>query len=613
MNKIMLTLALSAVAVAGCGDRGAEPQAGGAGPSDKEALASDNRAQRTDARALRALADDVWARILENNIYLRLSEGLPIEKFEDFSLEQFHADKAAAAQFLARLQAIDPGALNADDLITWEILDFELRDDGATDDDYWLIFNITAYQAPYQIRFAQQALAAQAIDDRAAADHYLHLVLELADMIDQFGAKVEQQAERGIYLPRPALPSTRASWQGMRVEIPDAISVAEERLEYLTETQRTDFQLALQGLLEGRVIGGLDRLLAMIGEDYEAAAPEAVGLAQYPGGVEVYQRRIRRETTLELSVEEIHRRGHDAVSDIASRMQSLREQLGFEGSAREFLDAIRTEPRFIADNPQEVEERFEMYIDRIEPLLDEYFTYRPKASYGVRRLPPTAEAGMTYGYYSSPTEDQPVGYYNYSASNLSERSLVWAGPLIYHELLPGHHFHMATQQENDSLQPFRKNYSATAFTEGWAEYASSLGIEMGLYETPYELYGRYMLEMFLATRLVVDTGMNALGWTLQDAREYMAEHVVQSEAEIATETLRYSTSIPAQALAYRLGYEKIWALRRMAEEVLGQAFDIREFHRVVLADGSKPLGVLESKIQRMIDAHQGESAARARQ
>ena len=178
--------------------------------------------------------------------------------------------------------------------------------------------------------------------------------------------------------------------------------------------------------------------------------------------------------------------------------------------------------------------------------------------------------------------------------------MIWAGSLIYHELLPGHHFHLATQNENKILQDYRRKYTSGAFTEGYAEYAASLGIEMGMYEDPYELYGRYLAEIFLASRLAVDTGLNALGWSLQEARDYMAKYVVQSKEEIASETLRYSTSIPAQALNYRLGYEKHWELRRRAEAALGEQFDIREYHDIVLSDGSKPLVVLELKVDRWI-------------
>lgn len=549
---------------------------------------------------LRDLADEIWADTLENSTYLRLQEGLPIEKFEDLTLENHHENLAKAAAWQKTLSLIDSTALSGDDLITYEILDFELAPAGVNDDDYWLQFDITAYVGPYLFRFTQQALAIHRFPDAAAADHYLNLANEYADMIDQLVVKTEGQVERGVYLPKPALESTRATWAGIRETAPQQLSVSEGRLAALTGEERQAFSAALDRIIQDRVLTGFDHLLARIGADYEVQAPDEVGLHQYRGGSEVYLRRIRRNTTLELSPEQIHKRGKKAVSEISARMQAIRDNLGFEGGAQEFNDQIRKDPRFLAESPQEVEDRFMEYIKRIEPKLDVYFRSQPKAAYGVRRLPPAAEAGMTYGFYSQPTADDPVGYYNYNASDLPNRSLVWAGSLIYHELLPGHHFHLATQGENEALLDYRKKYSVGAFTEGWAEYAASLGIQMGVYETPEELYGRYIGEIFLASRLVVDTGMNALGWSLQDARDYMHQYVIQSDSEIASETLRYSTSIPAQALAYRLGYEKMWELRHRAEEALGNAFDIRDYHEVVLADGAKPLAVLEAKVDRYI-------------
>jgi len=581
-----------------CGQKSDEPKS----ESRIESSASSNQVslQEQSTAALRALADDVWARQLEISTYLRLIEGLPIEKFEDLTLEQFHENQAADAQFRSRLAQIDGSTLSGDDLITYEILKFELKDDGASDDDFWLIFDVTAYIAPYHFQFAKQALAALEIKDQAGADHYLLLVGELADIIDQLVIKIEGQVERGIYLPKPALPAVRSTWQGLQAALPAALQVADERLVSLSEEERNTFRSSLASVIESRVSGGFDRLLAAIGPNYEAKAPQEVGLSQYPGGRELYERRVRRETTLALTAEEIHERGKQAVADISARMEALRVQLEFEGTARDFYETIKSDPQFTAGSAEEVGERFMEYIGRIEPKLNDYFKYQPRAAYGVRRLPLASEAGMTYGYYNPPTVADPVGYYNYNASNLPERNMIWAGSLIYHELLPGHHFHMATQSENEALQDFRKKYSVAAYTEGWAEYSGSLAIEMGMYETAWELYGRYIAEMFLASRLVVDTGMNALGWSLQDARAYMREYVIQSDAEIASETLRYSTSIPAQALAYRLGYEKHWELRRRTEAELGENFDIREYHNVVLSDGAKPLGVLEAKVERYI-------------
>ena len=409
--------------------------------------------------------------------------------------------------------------------------------------------------------------------NEAEADNYLKLASELANMVDQLNAKVAGQIERGIFLPKPALSAVRATWEGIQVAIPGDVRLAKERLESLPDDERAVFGVKLEKIIADRIVAGLVELIAPIGEDYEARALETVGLGQYPGGAEVYARAIETQTTLGLTPQQIHYRGIEAVDEIAERMAQVRTQLEFDGSARDFIDEVAFDPRFIADSPDEVESIFQEHIRRIEPKLDAYFKTQPEAGYGVRRLPPAAEPGMTYGYYNPPTAADPIGYYNYNGSNLETKSLLWSGHLIYHELLPGHHFHIATQGENKALHDYRQKYSVSAYTEGWAEYASSLGIEMGMYESPYDLYGRYLGEIFLASRLVVDTGMNALGWSLEEAREYMAKYVVQSEQEIASETLRYATSIPAQALAYRLGYEKHWELRKRAEEKLGGDFD----------------------------------------
>lgn len=596
--RFLAIVALMCLGLAACDPQDKAPAT--ATPAAVVAETPTETAGQQASMALRQLADEVWNTSVENSTYLRLQEGLPIHEFEDLTLEQYHRDQARAVDFRQQLATIDSSELSGDDLVTYEILALQFEDNGANDDDFWLSFDITAYQAPYYIQFAKQALGAQQLTDEAAVANYLKLVGELGDMLDHLKLKVDGQAERGIFLPRPALPSTRATWQGMGSVVPAELVPADARLSALSAEQQAAFRAELNALIASRIVGGFERLVAALGDDYEAQAPETVGLSQYPGGLEVYKRRIRTETTLDLTPEEIHDRGLDAVADISARMAAIRNELGFEGTSEEFLAKIQQDPAYIAASPEEVEDRFMMYIHRIEPKLDSYFKYQPKAAYGVRRLPLAAEAGMTYGYYNPPSPDDPTGYYNYNASDLPNRSLVWAGSLIYHELLPGHHFHIATQDENTALQDFRRKYSVAAFTEGWAEYAASLAIEMGMYESPMELYGRYVGEMFLASRLVVDTGMNALGWSLQDARDYLRQYVIQADSEIASETLRYSTSIPAQALAYRLGYEKHWEIRRKAEAALGDRFDIREYHNVVLSDGAKPLPVLEAKVDRWI-------------
>jgi uncharacterized protein (DUF885 family) len=224
----------------------------------------------------------------------------------------------------------------------------------------------------------------------------------------------------------------------------------------------------------------------------------------------------------------------------------------------------------------------------------------PKAPYGVKRLDPTLEGAVTFGYYQTPIPSDPKGYYYYNGSNLNQRSLIWAGSLIYHELVPGHHFQICLQEENHSLPEFRRESFATAYVEGWAEYSSTLAGEMGMYRDDYEKYGRLAAKAFLTSRLVVDTGMNLLGWPRARAIEYMKENLLLSEAEIHTETLRYSADMPGQALAYMMGANKIFELREKARAELKDAFDIRKFHHAVLSSGSMPMAVLEKHIDRHI-------------
>jgi uncharacterized protein (DUF885 family) len=237
---------------------------------------------------------------------------------------------------------------------------------------------------------------------------------------------------------------------------------------------------------------------------------------------------------------------------------------------------------------------------RIEPKLAEWFGTRPKAPYGVRRLSPALEPVMTYGFYQRPTPQEPGGYYMFNGSKLEERSMLNAAALSYHELVPGHHFQVALTQENPRLSAFRKNAAYTAFLEGWGEYASDLAGDMGMYTDPYDRAGRLSMDLFLSTRLVVDTGMNALGWSRDRAMDYMRAHTFESETQIRTETLRYSADMPGQALAYKMGSRTIRELRERMRQRLGARFDVRRFHETVLMHGSMPLGVLERHVERLL-------------
>ncbi len=568
------------------------------------AAAQTQAAATANDAALRALADSIYQNTLETEFTSRVWARLPVDKFSDFSMRPVRENQVKRQRWAASLAAIDPATLNGVDGTTYRILQFELADDGVAETKYWLSFDLTSYLAPATFNAAQQVLAAHPLATADDAHHYRTLVDAYATMLDSLIAKVADQTARGIYLPRPALPVVRSTWQGIAATT-GALKPADTRLSGLSPEARTTLLREIDAVAATRLTPGFAKLAAMIGEDYAAKAPETVGIGQYPGGKDVYRALVRENTTLPLTPEQLQQRGLAAVADVEARMKAIRVKLGFTGTGREFYDRISKDPRFLAKTPADIEATYDRYIRAIEPKVPSYFRTLPKAPYGVERLPPAIEAGQTFGYYGPPSAAEPRGLYHYNASNIEKRSLINAGTLIYHELIPGHHFHIATQDENPALSPFRRQYLAGAFTEGWGEYAASLPIEMGLYDTPEALYGRYINESFLAARLVVDSGMNYFGWSLEKARAYMHEATSLSDVEIASETLRYSTSLPAQALAYRIGYEKFWELRHRAEKALGAKFDIRDFHDVVLGNGARPMTVVETDVDAYIAAKKG--------
>jgi uncharacterized protein (DUF885 family) len=370
-----------------------------------------------------------------------------------------------------------------------------------------------------------------------------------------------------------------------------ALAVSADRLAGFDAAAVAEFQAAARRIIGEEIDPALARLADELAGNYRRLAPDRIGVGQYPGGDGAYRVMVHVQTGFDLTPEEIHRRGEAEVERLSRRMAEVRRQLGFQGTAREFHQRLRHDPRFLARTPDEVAERLMAPVRRIEPKIPAWFLKVPKAPYGVEALP-AAQGGMTFGYYQVPTPAQPRGRYLFNAGQLDQRPLVWAAALIYHELVPGHHFQLALQAENADLPPFRHYLAHTAFVEGWGEYASHLGEEMGLYDDPYSLYGRLAMDTFLSTRLVVDTGLNALGWTRQQANEYMQERLLQSDGEIDSEVLRYAIAMPAQALAYKLGASHIEDLRRHAEAALGARFDVRRFHEAVLGSGSLPPTVL---------------------
>jgi uncharacterized protein (DUF885 family) len=548
------------------------------------------------ARSVQEVGDAYLEHLKQESPFLRLKFGLPVEKLPEVSLEDEQRQAAFAAGLLARLDGANPAELDHEQALSLEVLRRQLRGQSEAPRLYWLGFPVTPYASP--IGMVNRVFATFALPDAAAAERYLTLARQLPAFYAGLRAKLEGQAARGVRIPRDELDVAVAF---LRAQVADSAkspyAVAAERLSGLPPADATAFRARLSGLIEDGVNPNVRGLADWLEGDYRKEAPEAVGLAQYPGGREAYAWLVKWHTTLEVAPEEVHRIGQERVAAIEAEMARLRDTLGFKGDKAAFKRQLKSDPRFFPATPEEIGERLLSHVRRIEPSIDAFFLRRPKAPYGVKRLDPQLEGGQTFGYYNPPTAAEPAGYYYFNGSNLPDRSLLNAAGLIYHELLPGHHFQISLAYENEAIPAFRRETFDTAYTEGWGEYASELAGEMGMYQDPYDRYGRLAMEMFITTRLVVDTGMNALGWSRAQAVAFMREHLMETDTQIHTESLRYSCDIPGQALAYKMGAIRIGELRETARAALGERFDIRRFHDAVLGSGSLPMGTLERHIE----------------
>ncbi len=548
-----------------------------------------------DSALLREVGESFHRHEIEKWLFLQLKYGDEVERLPELSETAARESGELAGRLLARLGEVRPDRLSREERIALGGLRWDLSMSVEEAEYYWLQFPVT----PRQLRSLsiRPLFEDFVFDDADDAGRYLRLVAQLPVWIDALRSKLAGQAQRGIRLPVAGIDLSLPVWQAFD----RFLVVTPERLAALSDDEAAALRGELEATLAEEVRPALERLIGYLDGEYRDAAPTAVGLSQYPGGTEYYRHRIRFTTTLDMDPEEIHRIGLRRVAEVHEEMSEVRRSLGFEGSREDFHHALETDPRFFAETPEQVEQVLRSYVEKIEPRIDEYFRRRPRTPYEIRRLDPSLEGSMTYGFYWWPTPEHPVGTYYYNGSKLDERSLLGAESLIYHELVPGHHFQVSLQDENDTIPPYRHESLYMAFGEGWANYAALLGCEMGLYEDPYSLYGRLAGEAKFAVRLVVDTGMNHLGWTREEASRYMRENTLESNAQIASETLRYTVDAPAQALAYELGTLKFLELRRRAEEALGDRFDIRELHAAFLEHGNMPLAVLEEHVDDFIE------------
>ena len=375
-------------------------------------------------------------------------------------------------------------------------------------------------------------------------------------------------------------------------KFPTAFSDADR--ERLTEAGR-------QAIAKG-VVPGYQNFLTFMEKEYVPAARGSIGASAMPRGRAFYRHRVRRFTTLNLTPEEVHKTGLSEVKRIRGEMDAIINKVGFDGDFAEFVEYLRGEESFYADTPEQLMKETSYILKKMDGRLPRLFNRLPRTPYGLRQVPEYIASRTSSAYYMPPTGDGArAGFFFINTYDLASRPLYGLEALALHEAVPGHHLQIALQQEMVDMPKFRRFAGFTAFIEGWGLYAERLGLEVGFYEDPYSDFGRLTYEMWRACRLVVDTGIHYFGWTRAQAIRFMADNSALAMHNIRAEVDRY-ISWPGQALAYKTGELKIRQLRKMAERRLGDRFDVREFHDVVLRGGAVPLTVLERNVKEYVES-----------
>jgi len=363
------------------------------------------------------------------------------------------------------------------------------------------------------------------------------------------------------------------------------------------EVDRIRLVAAAKQVYSDRVAPSLRRLHEYLVSTYLPACREAPGASALPDGAALYSYLVRWETTTELTPKEIHEIGLAEVRRLRGAMEALMSKTGFVGGFSEFLEFLRSDDRFFYSSEEALVDGYRIIAKKIDPALARLFGKLPRLPYGVSPVPAFRARSSPTAYYmpGAPATGRP-GTFFANSCELHARPRWEMEGLTLHEAVPGHHLQLALAQEIEDLPEFRRFTGPTAFVEGWGLYAESLGEELGLYRDPYSKMGEYMYDMWRSIRLVVDTGIHAMGWTRDEAIRLFRENAGKSEVDIAVEVDRYIVW-PGQALAYKIGQLKIRELRQRAEERLGDRFDVRGFHDRVLEEGALPLGMLESRVE----------------
>lgn len=603
-RPLLLPLALSlALLSSAC----ATPPAA-SGPSAPPAAAATAPAADKAAQLDRLYAE-YWEEVLKMNPIQATFQGDARynDRMPDFYSKAFRDEsRAFTRRWLERVEAIGPEGLSGQDLISYEIFVNEAKDSlFAEEFPGWMLpvnqmGSIVTYAA-----MLGSGTGAQPFKTVKDYDNWLARGSRFPVLVDSAIANMREGMKAGVVQPRAlmvkvgpqidALLKPKAEdtlFWGPIKSMPADFSASDK--VRLTDAYRT--------MIGQQMMPAFRKLRDFIANEYLPATRDTVGMDKLPNGAEWYAFNIRQSTTTDLTPAQIHQIGLDEVARIHGEMRQVMADVGFKGSLQDFFRFMREDKQFKFKTEEDLLGMHRALEKKVMARVPEQFSLLPKAPFEVRATEAYRAKSAAGGEYQSPSEDgSRPGIFYANTYDLPSRKSWDQEALFLHEAIPGHHFQIALQQELKGVPAFRRFGGQTAYIEGWGLYAESLGKQLGIYESPYDYFGRLQNELWRAIRLVTDTGLHSKGWSREQVIKYMLDNSAESETQATAEAERY-IAWPSQATAYKIGELKIQELKKRAQSQLGDRFDPREFHAEVLKDGSLPLSVLEAKIDRWIAA-----------
>jgi uncharacterized protein (DUF885 family) len=509
-------------------------------------------------------------------------------------------------EFLARLFEIDREQLGYQDQLSYDI--FKIKREQSLEGNQFP-FELQPINQFYSTAnfFVQLGSGTGAHPFKTVKDYddFLSRADQFAINIDQIISNMKEGMRQGVTQPRILMEKVLPQLEAHIVD-----DVTESNFykpvtsmpEEFSDEDRARLTTEYEDKIGNTIVPAYQRIRNFIGDEYLSAARETVGLYAQPNGEAWYAHMVRVRTTTDFTPDEIHQIGLDEVARIQEQMRGVMEELGFEGDLKEFFEFVNTDDQFFYDEPEEMIQGYRDMAEKVAELSKDLFDVMPKSDFEVRRVEAFREASASKGSYQSGTPDGArPGIFYANTYDIKARGKWAMESLFLHEAIPGHHFQIMIQRENEDLPGFRRFGGFTAYSEGWGLYAESLGKEIGMYTDPYSYFGGLNAELWRSIRLVVDTGLHAKQWSRQDVLDFMFENSAVAEVRAVSEAERFM-AIPGQALAYKIGQLKIREIRNKAETALGDKFSVKDFHTEVLKDGAMPLSMLESKLDLWVDS-----------